>query len=30
VTDTDLSDGTTHGKIERAVLNLLASEPGET
>ena len=29
-TDTDLSDGTTHGKIERAVLNLLASEPGET
>jgi DNA topoisomerase I len=26
-TDTDLSDGTTHGKIERAVLNLLAAEP---
>ena len=24
-TDTDLSDGTTHGKIERAVLNLLAA-----
>jgi DNA topoisomerase I len=29
-TDTDLSDGTTHGKIERAVLNLLASEPGDS
>ncbi len=26
-TDTDLSDGTTHGKIERAVLNLLGAEP---
>jgi len=25
-TDTDLSDGTTHGKIERAVLNLLVAE----
>ena len=25
-TDTDLSDGTTHGKIERAVLNLLGAE----
>jgi DNA topoisomerase I len=25
-TDTDLSDGTTHGKIERAVLNLLAAD----
>ena len=24
-TDDDLSDGTTHGKIERAVLNLVAS-----
>jgi DNA topoisomerase IB len=23
--DTDLSDGTTHGRIERAVLNLLAA-----
>jgi DNA topoisomerase IB len=23
--DTDLSDGTTHGKIERAVLNLLSA-----
>ncbi|HTF41549.1 MAG TPA: DNA topoisomerase IB, partial [Propionibacteriaceae bacterium] len=26
-TDTDLSDGTTHGKIERAVLNLLGAAP---
>jgi DNA topoisomerase IB len=26
-TDTDLSDGTTHGKIERAVLNLLEAAP---
>ena len=26
-TDTDLSDGTTHGKIERAVLNLLGTAP---
>ena len=26
-TDTDLSDGTTHGKIERAVLNLLVTDP---
>jgi hypothetical protein len=24
--DTDLSDGTTHGKIERAVLNLLRAD----
>jgi DNA topoisomerase IB len=29
-TDTDLSDGTTHGKIERAVLNLLGSAPDES
>jgi DNA topoisomerase IB len=29
-TDTDLSDGTTHGKIERAVLNLLVSELDES
>src|SRR5215216_837680 len=28
--DTDLSDGTTHGKIERAVLNLLGSAPDES
>ena len=27
VTDTDLSDGTTHGKIERAVVNLRGAEP---
>jgi DNA topoisomerase IB len=26
-TDDDLSDGTTHGKIERAVLNLLGNDP---
>jgi DNA topoisomerase I len=26
-TDDDLSDGTTHGKIERSVLNLLGAEP---
>jgi DNA topoisomerase I len=26
-TDTDLSDGTTHGKIERAVLSLLGAAP---
>jgi DNA topoisomerase I len=26
-TDTDLSDGTTHGRIERAVLNLLGASP---
>jgi DNA topoisomerase IB len=26
-TDDDLSDGTTHGKIERAVLNLLGTDP---
>jgi DNA topoisomerase I len=26
-TDSDLSDGTTHGKIERAVLNLLGTDP---
>ena len=26
-TDTDLSDGTTHGKIERSVLNLLGAAP---
>jgi DNA topoisomerase IB len=26
-TDDDLSDGTTHGKIERAVLNLLEAAP---
>jgi hypothetical protein len=28
-TDEDLSDGTTHGEIEEAVLNLLQVPPGE-